>query len=55
MFICKLFGMFTLVYAFMVGVNKWFEDEKNDNLLGLIISFMIITGAIYGFVYLVNN
>lgn len=55
MFICKLFGMFALVYAFIAGVNKWLKYEKNNNLLDLIISYAIIVGAMFGIIYLVNN
>ena len=55
MFICKLFGMFTLTYTFIVGICKWLKYEKNNNLLGLIISYAIIVGAMFGIIYLVNN
>lgn len=55
MLICKIFGIISLIFSFFYGFKKWTIEEKKENLAGLIVSCIVITGAIFGIIYLVNN
>ena len=51
----KIWGIVTLVYSFFYGFKKWFEEEKKENLAGLILAYSIIIGAMFGVIYIMNN
>ena len=55
MLMLKIWGLATLVYSFFYGFKKWFEEEKKENLAGLILAYMVIVGAMFGVVYIMNN
>ena len=55
MLICKILGIISLVFSFFYGFKKWIREEKKENLVGLIVSYMVIIGAMFGIIYLVNN
>ena len=38
MLMLKIMGLITLVHSFFYGFKKWFEEEKKENLAGLIMS-----------------
>ena len=48
-------GLITLVYSFFCGFKKWFEEEKKENLAGLIMAYIVIVGAMFGAIYIMNN
>ena len=51
----KIWGLATLVYSFFYGFKKWFEEEKKENLAGLIMAYIVTVGAMFGAIYLINN
>ena len=55
MLILKIWGLVTLVYSFFYGFKKWFEEEKKENLAGLIMAYAIVMGAMFGVIYIMNN
>ena len=55
MLILKIMGLITLVYSFFYGFKKWFEEEKKENLAGLIMAYAIVMGAMFGVIYIMNN
>lgn len=55
MLMLKIWGIVTLVYSFFYGFKKWFEEEKKENLAGLILAYSIIMGAMFGVIYIMNN
>lgn len=55
MLMLKIWGLVTLVYAFFVGCSKWIEEEEKENLSGLIVSFVITIGSMFGVIYIMNN
>ena len=55
MLMLKIWGLVTLVYSFFYGFKKWFEEEKKENLAGLIVSFVITIGSMFGVIYIMNN
>ena len=55
MLILKIWGIVTLMYSFFVGCSKWIEEEEKESLAGLIVSFVITIGSMFGVIYLINN
>ena len=55
MLMLKIVGLITLVYSFFYGFKKWSEEEKKENLAGLIMSYIVIVGAMFGVIYIMNN
>ena len=55
MLMLKILGLVTLVYSFFLGINKWIEEEEKENLQGLLLSFVVVIGAMFGVIYLINN
>ena len=55
MLMLKIWGIVTLVYSFFYGFKKWFEEEKKENLAGLIMAYRVIVGAMSGVIYIMNN
>ena len=53
--ICKIFGIISLIFSFFYGFKKWIREKKKENLVGLIVSYIVIIGAMFGIIYLVNN
>ncbi len=55
MLMLKILGLVTLVYSFFYGFKKWFEEEKKESLSGLLVAYVIILGAMFGVIYIMNN
>ena len=55
MLICKIFGIISLMFSFFYGFKKWFEEEKKESLSGLLVAYVIILGAMFGVIYIMNN
>ena len=55
MLMLKIWGIVTLVYSFFYGFKKWFEEEKKESLSGLLVAYVIILGAMFGVIYIMNN
>ena len=55
MLICKIFGIVSLIYSFFYGFKKWIREEKRENLAGLLVAYVIILGAMFGVIYIMNN
>ena len=55
MLMLKIWGIVTLVYSFFYGFKKWIEEEKKENLAGLIMAYIVIVGAMFGAIYIMNN
>lgn len=55
MLILKIWGLVTLVYSLFCGFKKWFEEEKKESLAGLIMAYIVIVGAMFGVIYIMNN
>ena len=55
MLMLKIMGLITLVYSLFYGFKKWFEEEKKESLAGLIVSYVVIVGAMFGVIYIMNN
>lgn len=55
MLMLKILGIVTLVYSFFYGFKKWFEEEKKESLSGLLVAYVIILGAMFGVIYIMNN
>ena len=55
MLMLKIMGLITLVYSFFYGFKKWFEEEKKENLAGLIMAYIVTVGAMFGVIYIMNN
>lgn len=55
MLMLKIWGIGTLVYSLFYGFKKWIEEEKKENLAGLILAYSIIMGAMFGVIYIMNN
>ena len=55
MLMLKIMGLITLIYSLFCGFKKWIEEEKKENLAGLILAYSIIMGAMFGVIYIMNN
>ena len=55
MLMLKILGIATLVHSFFYGFKKWFEEEEKESLSGLIVSFVITIGSMFGVIYIMNN
>lgn len=55
MLMFKIMGLITLIYSFFYGFKKWFEEEKKESLAGLIMAYIVIVGAMFGVIYIMNN
>ena len=55
MLIIKIMGLIKIIYSLLLSWNKRTEEEEKESLSGLIVSFVITIGSMFGVIYLINN